>query len=163
MAADAAILNGGGIRGDRLYPAGTALTRRDVLTELPFGNRLVKLRLPGAALRAALENGLSQVAELAGRYPQLSGISLRYDPAAPPGSRLQAVNVGDRPLRDDAVYTLAVSDYLAGGGDGYAALAQGELLVDPAAGPLLANVVAAALEEQGSIAPRIEGRALRSP
>ena len=38
MNADVAITNGGGIRGDRTYPAGTVLTRKDILTELPFGN-----------------------------------------------------------------------------------------------------------------------------
>ena len=36
--ADIAITNGGGIRADRQYDAGTVLTRRDILTELPFGN-----------------------------------------------------------------------------------------------------------------------------
>ncbi|MFC3227069.1 hypothetical protein ACFOGJ_07505 [Marinibaculum pumilum] len=49
------------------------------------------------------------------------------------------------------------------GRDGYATLAQGDLQVDQAAGPLLANTVATALKAQGSIAPRIEGRAVRSP
>jgi 2',3'-cyclic-nucleotide 2'-phosphodiesterase (5'-nucleotidase family) len=36
--ADAALTNGGGIRGDRTYAPGTTLTRKDILTELPFGN-----------------------------------------------------------------------------------------------------------------------------
>ena len=36
--ADVAIVNGGGIRGNKQYPAGQKLTRRDVLIELPFGN-----------------------------------------------------------------------------------------------------------------------------
>jgi 5'-nucleotidase / UDP-sugar diphosphatase len=34
-------MNGGGIRGGKIYPAGLDLTRRDILSELPFGNRLV--------------------------------------------------------------------------------------------------------------------------
>jgi len=38
VGAEAALLNGGGIRGNRTYEAGTRLTRRDILTELPFGN-----------------------------------------------------------------------------------------------------------------------------
>src|SRR5438132_906552 len=36
--ADAAVTNGGGIRGGKVYPPGAALTARDVLTELPFDN-----------------------------------------------------------------------------------------------------------------------------
>ena len=38
VGAEIGFTNGGGIRGDRTYDAGTELTRKDVLTELPFGN-----------------------------------------------------------------------------------------------------------------------------
>ena len=38
---DVALTNGGGIRGDTVYPPGTPITRKLVLTELPFGNRTV--------------------------------------------------------------------------------------------------------------------------
>ena len=69
--ADVAIMNGGGIRADRTYDAGTKLTRRDVLTELPFGNVTVLTELPGSQLLAALENGLSQVEKGSGRFPQV--------------------------------------------------------------------------------------------
>ena len=40
---ETAITNGGGIRGGKVYPPGAILTRRDVLAELPFGNRLITL------------------------------------------------------------------------------------------------------------------------
>jgi 2',3'-cyclic-nucleotide 2'-phosphodiesterase (5'-nucleotidase family) len=53
--ADVAILNGGGIRGNRFYPSGTKLTRKDIARELPFNNQLVTLELSGADLRAALK------------------------------------------------------------------------------------------------------------
>ena len=59
VGAEVGLTNGGGIRGDRTYEAGTALTRKDVLTELPFGNTVVLMELAGADLRAALENGVS--------------------------------------------------------------------------------------------------------
>src|SRR5690606_19216823 len=39
VGADIAILNGGAIRADRDYPAGTELTRADIFSELPFGNK----------------------------------------------------------------------------------------------------------------------------
>src|SRR5690606_36300458 len=73
--ADVAITNGGGIRGDRTYPAGTVLTRRDVLTELPFGNSVTLLRITGAGIRAALENGVSRLEDGGGRFPQVSCLS----------------------------------------------------------------------------------------
>ena len=38
VGADIAITNGGGIRADKVYAPGTEITRRDILSELPFGN-----------------------------------------------------------------------------------------------------------------------------
>ena len=38
VGAEIAIFGGGGIRADKEYPAGGDITRRDILTELPFGN-----------------------------------------------------------------------------------------------------------------------------
>ena len=88
--ADIAITNAGGIRGDREYAAGTELTRRDVLTELPFGNRTVSFEMTGAQVRELLEHGLSAVEEDSGRFPQVSGLALEADLAAEPGSRVTA-------------------------------------------------------------------------
>ena len=68
---DVALINGGGIRGDTTHPAGAKLTRKLVLTELPFGNRTVKLRLTGAAIRQVLEHGVSRSGRGAGRFPQV--------------------------------------------------------------------------------------------
>ena len=82
--ADVALTNGGGIRGDRTYPAGTVLTRKDILTELPFGNVTVLAAVTGADLLAALENGVSQVQDGAGRFPQVSGHALHLR-SHPPG------------------------------------------------------------------------------
>ena len=58
--ADAAIINGGGLRSDRHYPAGHVFTRRDLAREMPFGNSIVLLEVSDTELRQALENGLSE-------------------------------------------------------------------------------------------------------
>ena len=73
--ADNRFANGGGIRAKKIYASGTSITRRDMLTEMPFGNVVVKLRLTGAQIWDALENGVSQVENNAGRFPQVSGVS----------------------------------------------------------------------------------------
>ena len=46
--ADAAILNGGGIRAGKTYAPGTRISQGDILTELPFGNRVVVLEVKRA-------------------------------------------------------------------------------------------------------------------
>jgi 2',3'-cyclic-nucleotide 2'-phosphodiesterase (5'-nucleotidase family) len=156
--ADVAITNGGGIRGDKIYDAGTVLTRRDIQTELPFGNTTVKLEVSGAQLVAALENGFSQVEETAGRFPSVSGMTVTWDAKAPPGGRVKAVMVGDSPVDINKTYTLAANDYIAGGGDGYSVLKSAKNLIDPAAAQLMALMVVDYVSAAGKISPQVENR-----
>ncbi len=156
--ADVAIMNGGGIRADRTYDAGTKLTRRDILTELPFGNVTQLTEIPGSQLLAALENGVSQVDKGAGRFPQVSGMTLVYDPTAEVGKRVSEVKIGGDALEANKLYKVAVNDYILGGGDGYAALGGGRLINDSGAGALVANDVMAYVEKLGTVKPTVEGR-----
>lgn len=156
--ADIAIMNGGGIRGDTTYDAGHKLTRRDILTELPFGNLTVVTELPGSQVLLALENGVSQVEKGAGRFPQVSGLTFTFDPTAEPGSRVSEVMVGGAPLGADTVYKVAVNDYILGGGDGYAALGGGRIVTDGPTGQLAANDVMAYVEKLGTVNMGLEGR-----
>lgn len=155
--ADVAIANGGGIRGDRTYDAGAQLTKRDILTELPFGNITMVTQIPGSQVLAALENGVSQVEKGAGRFPQVSGLSFTYDPTAEAGKRVIEVMVGDAALDLNKVYTVATNDYMLGGGDGYSALGGGKV-IPRADGGVLANDVIAYLQKMGTVAPKVEGR-----
>ncbi len=156
--ADFALTNGGGIRADRLYPAGSDLTRGDILSELPFGNKTVVIEVPGSVVLAALENGLSQLEDGAGRFPQVANLTLEYDPSRPPGERVLSVLIGDAPLDPAATYAMATNDYLAGGGDGYAMFEGLPMAIDPAAARLMAAQVMDYIEQAGSIAPRIQRR-----
>ncbi|GLS85662.1 multifunctional 2',3'-cyclic-nucleotide 2'-phosphodiesterase/5'-nucleotidase/3'-nucleotidase [Cypionkella aquatica] len=156
--ADVAIMNGGGIRGDRTYDAGSKLTRRDILTELPFGNVTVLTELPGSQLLGALENGVSQVEKGAGRFAQVSGVSFVYDASAEPGARVSEVMVGSSSLNPDALYKVAVNDYILGGGDGYSSLGGGRLITDTGAGNLVATDVMRYVEKSGTVKPMVEGR-----
>ena len=158
LGADITITNGGGIRADRTYDPGTELTRRDILTELPFGNVAVLTELPGSQVLAALENGVSQVENGAGRFPQVSGVTFSYDASAPAGSRVSEVMVGGAPLDLDKVYSVATNDYMLGGGDGYGALGGGKVLVNQGNGTLMATVVMDYIAKLGNVAPAVEGR-----
>jgi 2',3'-cyclic-nucleotide 2'-phosphodiesterase (5'-nucleotidase family) len=156
--ADVAIMNGGGIRADRTYDAGATLTRRDILTELPFGNVTVLTEIPGSQLLAALENGVSQVEKGAGRFPQISGMTVVYDPSAEPGKRITEVKIAGAALEQDKLYKVAVNDYILGGGDGYTALGGGKLINDTGAGALVATDVMTYVEKTGTVKPTVEGR-----
>ena len=156
--ADIGFTNGGGIRADRTYDPGAVLTRRDILTELPFGNVTVLTELPGSQILAALENGVSQVEKGAGRFPQVSGMSFAFDASAPAGSRVSEVMVGDQPLDPDKVYTVATNDYMLSGGDGYSALGGGKVVVNAGNGNLMANDVIDYIARSGKVTTGVEGR-----
>lgn len=155
--ADIAITNGGGIRANKQYPVGHRLTRRDILSELPFGNRTVMVEVTGRAIKAALENGVSQVEQRAGRFPHVSGMTVIYDPRLAVGSRVVSITIGGQPLDEAKTYRLATNDFLLRGGDGYSALTpQGRDL--DMQGKLMANDVMTHTRQLGQIGARIEGR-----
>ena len=156
--ADVAITNGGGIRGNKEYPAGTKLTRKDIFTELPFGNKTVKLEVTGEMIWTALENGFSEIENGAGRFPQVSGLVVEADFKQPKGARVLSVMVGGKPLDKAASYTLATNDYMQGGGDGYKMFLDAKVLVDALNGKLLASDVMDYLAAKKEVAPAIEGR-----
>ena len=94
--ADVAIMNGGGIRGGKVYPPGTAITRRDVLAELPFGNRVVTIEISGADAQGGdRERPVATAQCRPGGFPQVSGMTVEADPSRPAGSRV-AVDQGRR-------------------------------------------------------------------
>ncbi|MCO6414579.1 bifunctional metallophosphatase/5'-nucleotidase [Siccirubricoccus sp. KC 17139] len=158
LSADVALINGGGLRGNREYPVGHVLTRRDLVAEAPFGNVVMLLEARGEELKRLLENGVSEVENVDGRFPQISGMAFTYDPRAPRGSRVQAVTVGGRPLEPDRTYRLATTDYLQSGKDGYDLMAQLPVLVDASGAMLLVTVVAEAAKRAGTIALVPDGR-----
>ncbi|MGH7267582.1 MAG: bifunctional metallophosphatase/5'-nucleotidase [Candidatus Rokuibacteriota bacterium] len=156
--ADAALTNGGGIRGDRTYAAGATLTRKDILTELPFGNLAVLLEISGADLLAALEEGVSLVEDVAGRFPHVSGIRFGFDPKRPRGRRVLQVTINGKPLDPTATYRLATNEYMMAGGDGYASLKKGRPIIDASGGALMAQVVMDYIAAKGTVSPAVEGR-----
>lgn len=156
--ADIAITNGGGIRANKQYPAGATLTRRDILSEMPFGNATVMVEITGKDVKDALENGLSQVDNRAGRFPQVSGLKIVYDPKAPAGARVVSVEVNGTPLDPAAKYKVASNDFMFGGGDGYGALGRGRTLIGKTDGTLMANVVMAYVRRIGKVESKVEGR-----
>jgi 5'-nucleotidase len=153
-----AIQNGGGLRAS--IDAGP-VTMGEVLTVLPFQNTLSTFQAKGATILAGLENGFSQVEEGAGRFPQVAGLKVVYDPAAAPGSRVVSAEVMDGgawvPLDPEKVYGVVTNNYVRNGGDGYKVFgAEGMNAYDY--GPDLADVTAEFLAKAGPYTPYLDGR-----
>ena len=107
---DIAVVNMGGMRCE--WPAGP-VTRGSVFELMPFDNRLVVLTLKGADIldlcQSFVEYGGQGVAGL--RMTSVDG-------------QLADVTIAGKPVRPDACYTVATSDYLSGGTDHMEALAR---------------------------------------
>ena len=95
---------------------------------LPFGNVVVTLSVNGAELKTMLENGVSRMPAVDGRFPQVSGLCFTYDIALPAGSRVTSAFVADAAgnctatavdLTAASTYEIAENDFIAIGGDGY--------------------------------------------
>ncbi|MEM7631318.1 MAG: 5'-nucleotidase C-terminal domain-containing protein [Pseudomonadota bacterium] len=148
-----AIQNGGGIRAS--IDAGE-ITMGEVLTVLPFQNTLSTFQVTGSAIVAALENGVGQIEDGAGRFPQVAGMSYAFDASKPAGERVSDVMVGGAPIEMDKVYGVVSNNYVRNGGDGYAMFVDAENAYD--FGPDLADVTAEYLAEQGPFTPYTDGR-----
>jgi 2',3'-cyclic-nucleotide 2'-phosphodiesterase (5'-nucleotidase family) len=121
--ADVALENGGGVRDtDPFLPAGD-LTRKQLITVLPFGNVLHMAEVKGSVLKEALEHGVSSYPTPVGGFPQVSGMTFTFNPLAPIGSRILDVEVGGAPLDPNKNYSLATNDFTGPlGGDDYTML-----------------------------------------
>ncbi len=155
---DLAIANGGGLRAS--IDAGP-VTMGEVLTVLPFQNVLSTFQLAGADVKAALENGVSQIEEGGGRFPQVAGLRFSFDSSLPPGSRITKVEVmaggAWAPLDDAKIYGVVSNNFMRGGGDGYKVFA--EKAINPYDfGPDLADVVAESMIAGGTYKPYLDGR-----
>lgn len=173
---DFAITNSGGLRANLTCPpAGGGsgfcspytpppyqITRGQVLSVLPFGNVAVTLSVSGAELKTMLENGISRMPAVDGRFPQVSGLCFTYDISSPAGSRVTGAvrQAADGSCTGAAVdltaastYTIAENDFMANGGDGYPNFASRMVTRE-----ILDQVLADHIAANSPISPAIQGR-----
>ena len=153
---DAAVLNGGNIRGDRVIPAGP-LTTADTQTMLPFGNEIDILALKGEVLWEALNWGLSGLKQGEGRFLQVSGLRFKVKAGRVQEAWVQASDGKYLPLAQDRTYSVAVTTFLADGGDGFRML-PAKALSRKMTYVSLESLVQAKLKDLKTISPKKEGR-----
>ena len=154
-----AIANSGGLRAS--IDAGD-VTMGEVLTVLPFQNTLSTFEISGQGIIDALENGVSQVEEVKGRFPQVAGLKFTWDPSvAPNEGRIVEVLVaeGDSyvPIDPNKTYLVVTNNYVRNGGDGYK-MFTGDDKNAYDFGPDLADVTAEYLAANAPYTPYLDGR-----
>ena len=173
---DFAITNSGGLRADLTCPTTDIpsdfcpaytpppypITRGQVLTVLPFGNVVTTLDVTGAELKTMLENGISRMPAVDGRFPQVSGLCFSYDISAPVGARVTGAvrQAADGSctgaavdLTDASTYSIAENDFMSGGGDGYPVFTPRVTTRD-----IMDQVLADSITAEGTVSPAIQGR-----
>jgi 5'-nucleotidase/UDP-sugar diphosphatase len=156
---DIGLINGGVIRGDKSYTKGSVITRRDIATELPFRNHVAVFSVTGEQLRKALENSVSQVEIVEGGFLQVSGLSFTYSIEKPANERVQTIHVNGQELDPKKKYSVATSDYLANGGDGYTVFLNARHQdQDTQKSPVLSDIVTRMIQQQKMINPKVEFR-----
>lgn len=153
-----AIQNGGGLRAS--IDAGD-ITTGEILTVLPFQNTLATFRASGAILLEALEHGVSEVEESAGRFLQVAGLRFSWDSGGAPGKgriREVFVNLEDnwQALDPDRFYGIVTNEFVRQGGDGYQMFATIENAYDY--GQKLDEVVIDFLRRNTPYSPYTDGR-----
>jgi 5'-nucleotidase len=163
--ADIGFVNGGSIRADLSYNPGP-LTKRDVLSMLPFNNPIVKVEMSGKTLMEILEHSVARSAEdnEPGRFPQISGMKFTFDASKLPGQRVVEAFVNDKKVSEDALYTMATSDFLVSrAGDGYTMFKDAKILLAAEKAPKDSDVFELAIKnsKDSTISPRLEDRIVR--
>ncbi len=153
-----AFANSGGIRASI---DGGEVTMGEVMTVLPFQNTLSTFQAKGQVIIDALENGVSQVEEVAGRFPQVAGMTFTWDSSvAPNEGRIVEVMVGGVPIDPEATYGVVTNNYVRNGGDGYKMFAS-EAMNAYDFGPDLADVLAEFMAANGPANPMVDGRIMK--
>jgi 5'-nucleotidase len=123
MDTDLAFTHHGGIR--QSLKKGN-LTVGDIYTSLPFNHKVIKIRLTGHQIKNVLEEQLKKEKE---NLLQPAGISYTIDGNASAGEKIQNLNGKDgKRLIPTKVYSVAISDYLAYGGDGFTSFQEGKII-----------------------------------
>ena len=159
--AQLAIVNNGGVRTD--LPAGP-ISVGDVLELLPFANTLVLIDLSGTELKEALEGDIDFLIskKYPAPFPYVAGMRFTVTPHTVRGLRVMALEVRDaagvyQPVREDVIYRCVVSNFVAGGGDGFTSIRNARgLRVDT--GIVDSETLLAYLKQMGAVRPPSEQR-----
>ncbi|MFJ8585605.1 bifunctional metallophosphatase/5'-nucleotidase [Streptomyces sp. NPDC093595] len=157
-----ALMNPGGIRADLVYKASGSegdgvVTYGEAFTVQPFTNMMNVVDLTGAQLIAALQQQVSGSNEASPKILQVSrGFTYTLDMTKTGAARIDvaSVKLDGEPLDPAKTYRVAMNEFLAGGGDGFPALAQGRNKLVGASDLDLFNAYLAANSSAGApIAP----------
>ncbi|MFE4252392.1 bifunctional metallophosphatase/5'-nucleotidase [Streptomyces sp. NPDC056910] len=129
-----ALMNPGGVRSDLVYKASGSegdgvVTYGEGFTVQPFSNTVNLADLTGAQVITALQQQVSGSNEASPKILQPSaGLTYTLDMTKTGAARVvvDSIKLNGAAIDPSATYRVAMNSFLAGGGDGFAALGQGK-------------------------------------
>lgn len=147
------LVNSGSIRGS--IEEG-AITLEDVWRIFPYDSQLARLELSGSEIEKVLSHSVSLRPGLAGGFLQVSGLSFVIGPSGP-----RDVRVHGKALERERFYSVAITDFMLAGGDGYSHFQKGRnRILQPV---LIRDLLLDYLKENKEISASVEGRIRRQP
>jgi 2',3'-cyclic-nucleotide 2'-phosphodiesterase (5'-nucleotidase family) len=123
------VQNGGGMRDDEVIPGGSDLSELKTFDILPFFNFVSVLEpISAADFRSVMENSVSRVEDRNGRFLQVAGFEIVYDPNGTPDvDRIVSITLADgtpivingRVVEGAPDITIVTNSFTAAGGDGF--------------------------------------------
>ncbi|MEU1087183.1 bifunctional metallophosphatase/5'-nucleotidase [Streptomyces sp. NPDC005576] len=165
--AQVAFMNPGGIRADLVYANGAGegdgvVTYGESFTVQPFTNMMNVVDLSGANLIAALQQQVSGLNEASPKILQVSkGLTYTLDLTKSGAARVSAssIKLNGEAIDPAKTYRVAMNEFLAGGGDGFPALALGtNKLVGPSDLDLFNAYLSAHSTAAAPLAPPVTDR-----
>ena len=184
---DVSLLNGGGIRGDKIFPAGP-ISYNDLLEIQPFFNYVYKARMTGTHLKQVLEINASALhidgdgcpdgeRPGTGGFLQIGGLKITIDTLQQPfcakydghnmteiinyGSRITSIQVYKdgawNSLDTSAVYTCLVNEWIQSGGDGYYVFLLPDVTITNSTMHDI-DLFTAYIKKNSPVAPQVDGR-----
>ncbi|MBO1337521.1 bifunctional metallophosphatase/5'-nucleotidase [Streptomyces sp. VRA16 Mangrove soil] len=131
--ASLALMNPGGVRSDLVFKASGSegdgvVTYGEAFTVQPFSNTVNLVDLTGAQVVQALQQQVSGANEASPKILQPSaGLTYTLDMTKSGANRVvvDSIRLNGAAIDPAATYRVAMNSFLAGGGDGFAALGQG--------------------------------------
>lgn len=128
LPADFAMTNTGGVRADIVVGPDKSITWGAAQAVQPFGNILRVVKMTGAQIRQALNQQYDENQKF---YLQIAGLKYTYTDQADANQPYRVVKMyktDGTPIKDDQAYNVVINDFLAGGGDGFSAFKNTELV-----------------------------------
>ncbi|MDD3149478.1 MAG: bifunctional UDP-sugar hydrolase/5'-nucleotidase [Candidatus Gastranaerophilales bacterium] len=151
--ADIVIMNSGSYRIHKIMEKGN-VSRADIMTLLPFENKIVIADVNGENILKALEKSVRYLPEPRSSFLQTNGIDYTIDLTKNYKNRISNVKIKGEPIDLKKYYKIALSDYIFYGGDNFCEFkkAKNVQLTDD----LLQNLVIEYFEKYSPINVKVE-------